>query len=174
MNISKIIAYSGGVALTLTATVLAAQGFGPMMGGSRGQGASAQCGPMAGNLKLNDAQQTHSKAITERHQVSLEAKLKGANEARDEMRKAMHDPAVSDAKLKELHAKVSDAMTGVMLERRAMMQEFETILTPDQKATLDKQRTQGGPGKGMGRGHHKGQGQGMGQGPGGYGGAGCF
>jgi Spy/CpxP family protein refolding chaperone len=88
-----------------------------------------------------------------------------ANEARDEMRKAMHDPAVSEAKVKELHAKVSDAMTAVMLERRAMMLEMDAILTPDQKAAMDKQRTQGGPG----RGHNMGQ---MGKGPGGCGG--CF
>jgi Spy/CpxP family protein refolding chaperone len=160
MNISKIIAWSGGLALALTATVLAAQGFGPMMGGGRGLG----IGPMARFLNLTEAQQATSKAIAERHKASLDAKLRVANAARDEMRKAMDDPAVSDAKVKELHAKVSDAMSAVMLERRAMMLEMEAILTPDQKAAMAKQRSQGGPG--MGRG--------MGKGPGGCGGGGCF
>ena len=165
MNISKIIALTAGLALATTATVLVAQGFGPKMGGGQRPGQGAACGPMARFLNLTEAQQAESKAIQERHQASLEPKLKAADEAQDEMRKAMHNPAVSDAKVKELHAKVSDAMVAVMLERRAMMREFETILTPDQKAILEKQRQQGG--QGMGRGMGKGQGRGCGAG-------GCF
>jgi len=161
MNLSKIIAWSGAAALTLTATVLAAQGFGPMMGGGRGQAPAAQCGPMARVLNLTEAQQADQKAIAQRHQAALDAKLKVASDAREEMRKAMHDPAVSDAKVKELHVKVSEAMTAVMLERRAMQREFEALLTPDQKAALDKQRLQGGPGMGRGKGR-------------GCGGGGCF
>ena len=152
MNISKIMGWTTGLALALTATVLAAQGFGPMMGGGRGQGPASHCGPMANFLNLTEAQQASFKAINEGHQASLDAKFKVADEARTEMRKAMHDPAVSDAKVKELHAKVADAMTEVMLERRAMEREFEAILTPEQKATLDKQRAQGGPGMGRGMG----------------------
>lgn len=166
MNISKIVGWTTGLALVMTATVLTAQGFGPKMGG-RTQAAS--CGPMARFLNLTAAQQASSKVITDRHQASLDAKQKVANEAREEMRKAMHDPAVSDAKVKELHARVSDTMTAVMLERRAMMQEFQALLTPDQKATLDKQFQQGGPGMGMARGQGMSRGHGMGRGQGGYG-----
>ncbi len=165
MNISRIVGWTTGLALVMTATVLAAQGFGPKMGG-RAQAAS--CGPMARFLNLTAAQQASSKVITDRHQASLDAKQKVVNEAREEMRKAMHDPAVSDAKVKELHARVSGSMTAVMLERRAMMQELEAILTPDQKATLDKQRSQGRPGMGRGQGMSRG----MGMNRGGCGG--CF
>ena len=68
--------------------------------------------------------------------------------------------------MKELQANVANAMTAVMLERRAMMREVEAYLTPDQKATLDKQRAQGGPGQGMGMGMGMGRGQGMGMGQG--------
>ncbi len=158
MNISKIIGLSAGLALALATTVLPAQGFGPMMGGGHGMDPGAQCGPMAGLPNLTETQQASSKAINERHQASLEAKHKVASEAREEMGKAMHDPAVSDTKLKELNTKASDAMLAVMLERRAMMREFEAILTPEQKAALDKQHQQGGPEQGMG--HHKGKGPG--------------
>lgn len=164
MKISKIIGWSAGLALALTATVLAAQGFGPMLGGGHGKGQAANCGPMTQALNLTEAQQANLKTLTERHQAALDAEQKVANEARDAMRKAMHDPAVSDAKVKELHANAANAMTAVMLERRAMMREFEAYLTPDQKATLDKQRAQGGPGQGMGMGMGRGQGMGMGQG----------
>jgi Spy/CpxP family protein refolding chaperone len=165
MNISKILAWSAGAVLALSATVLAAQGFGPKMMG-RGPGQGAPCGSMGRFLNLTETQQADVKALNERHQASLDVKLKAAGAARDEMRKAMQDPAVSDAKVKELHVKVSEAMTAVMLERRAMQREFEALLTPDQKAALEKQRAQG-PGKG------RGMGQGMGQARG-CGGSGCF
>jgi Spy/CpxP family protein refolding chaperone len=151
MNISKIIAWSGGLALALTTAVLPAQGFGPMMGGGPGQG--GHCGPMGGALDLTEAQQTSFKAIRERHQASLEAKHKAAGEAREELRKAMQDPATSDARLKDLHTKAADTMLAVMLERRVMDREFEALLTPDQKAALAKQRQQGRPGMGRGKGH---------------------
>ena len=159
MNITKIIALSAG--LVLAATALSAQGMGPGMGGPMGgrkacggrwQGQAF--GPMARFLNLTEAQQAKAKAITEGHQATLDAKLKAADEAREAQRKAMHDPAASDAKVKELHAKAADAMGAVMLEHRAMMREFEAILTLEQKAALEKQRAGCGFGgrKGMGRG----------------------
>ena len=95
MNISKIIGWSAG--LTLTATMLAAQGFGPMPGGGQGKGQAANCGPMTRFLNLTEAQQANLKTLTERHQAALDAEQKIANEARDAMRKAMQDPALSDA-----------------------------------------------------------------------------
>jgi Spy/CpxP family protein refolding chaperone len=58
MNISKIAMWSAGVALALTTTVLAAQGFGPKVGGKMGgSGSPANCGPMARLLNLTEAQQ---------------------------------------------------------------------------------------------------------------------
>ena len=166
MKISKMLAWSAGAALALSATVLAAQGYGPMMRGGQG------CGPMMGGgggmvghlerfLNLTEAQKTELKAIETRHQVSLDAKLKASGEVRDEMHKAMRDPAVNDARIKELHTKVADAMTAVLLERRAMQRELEALLTPEQKTILDQQRLQGGPGGPGGR-------------MGGWGGRGCF
>jgi Spy/CpxP family protein refolding chaperone len=154
MNISKIFLVSAGLALATTA--LMAQGFGPgMMGGGRGQGRGAACfqgGPMARSLNLTAAQQASLKAVSDKHQAALDAKLKAADEARDAMRDAMRDPAVSDVKVKELHTKTSDAMMAVMLERRTMAREFEAILTPEQKAAWEAQRLQRGPGGRMGRG----------------------
>ena len=160
MNLTKTIALSAG--LILGATALSAQGFGPgksgrggmgggMMGGGRGQA----CLTPDSGLTLTEAQQASYKKILEAHKTSLDAKLKTANDARDAMRKGMQDPATSDAKVKELHAKTSEAMTAVMLERRAMQREFEALLTPEQKNTLDLRRLQGGM---MGRGGRGGHG----------------
>lgn len=152
MKLTRLIVV--GTGLILGTATLSAQGFGPgMMGGmrgGRGPGMMAGCGPNM--LNLTPAQQENQKKIMESHQASLQAKMKVAAEAREAQRKAMHDPAVPDAKVKELHAAVSEAMSAVMLERRAMMREFEALLTPEQKATLAQQRTQGGGfGRGMGK-----------------------
>lgn len=160
MNLTKIIALSAG--LILGATALSAQGFGPgksgrggmgggMMGGGRGQA----CMTPGAGLTLTEAQQAGYKKILEAHKASLDAKLKAANDARDAMRKGMQDPTTSDAKVKELHAKSSEAMTAVMLERRVMQREFEALLTPEQKNALDLRRLQGGM---MGRGGRGGRG----------------
>jgi Spy/CpxP family protein refolding chaperone len=111
---------------------------------------------MARLLNLTVAQQGSMKGVADRHQVSLNAKLAAAAAARSAMRSAMLDPATSDAQLKVLQAKVAEAQLPVMLERRAMMAEFEAVLTTDQKAVMDKQRLQGGPGSGMGRGMGRG------------------
>jgi len=171
MNISKIIGWSAGLIVALSATVLAAQGFGPRMGGGTRQAMAGQGGPTGRcAITLTAAQQTGSKAITERHQTALDAKQKVANEARDEMRKAMHDPAVSEAKVKTLQAKVSEAMGAVMLERRAMMLELQALLTPEQKAAMNQRFQQGSPSMGP----RKGMGRGKGMSRGGCGGGWCF
>jgi Spy/CpxP family protein refolding chaperone len=147
MNVSKTLARSAGLALALSAAVLSAQGFGPMMGGGRGP---AECGHMPPFLDLTEAQQASLKTLRDRHQASLDAKHKAAEQAREELRKAMPDSTVSDAKLKELHLKVAGAMADVMLERRAMDREFEALLTTEQKAALGKRP--GGHGRPMGMG----------------------
>ncbi len=159
MKITKMRVLGAGLALSATALSAQGMGFGMGPGGGCGMGARKMCGgprqgmsfgPMFRFLNLTEAQQAKAKAISERHQASLDAKLKAAGEAMDAQRKAMHDPAASDAKVKELHAKAADAMGEVMLERRAMMRELEGILTPEQKTLLDQRRA-GCPGpRGMG------------------------
>jgi len=157
MNIKPILAWSAG-GLILATTALTAQGFGPRMGGGQLQGQAGFCAPMTRLLSLTEAQQANLKAIEGSHQASLDAKLKAAEIAREAMRGAMHDASVGDARIKELRLTLTGATTEVMLERRAMLREFEAILTPDQKAALENQRLQGGFGQGMGRGGGRGQG----------------
>lgn len=161
MNTTKMLALSAGLVLSATALSAQGMGFGMKSGMDCGMSARKMCdgprqgmpfAPMFRFLNLTEAQQSKAKAIPERHQASLDAKLKAAEEARDAQCKAMRDSSVSDAKLKELHAKAADAMGEVMLEHRAMMKEFEAILTTEQKAVLEQQRA-GCPGP-RGMGHH--------------------
>ena len=166
MRLAKTMALSAG--LLLGATALSAQGYGSgpmgcgmkgggmMGGGMMGGGRAQACAPMT----LTEAQQAGYKKVLEAHKASLDAKLKTAGEARDAMRTALQDPAVSDTKVKELHTKAADAMTAVMLERRAIQREFEALLTPEQKNALDLRRLQGGMGMGRGQGGHRGCGSG--------------
>jgi len=164
MKILKTMLWGSGIALALGGTALAAQGFGPMwsqqggcgMGGRMMGGGMMGRGMMGGGfrgwarfLNLTDAQKAKARAIEESHWKSLQTKTDAAEDTRDAMQKALADPAASDAQIKELHTKMADAMTAVMLERRSMQREFEAILTADQKAIIEKQRTQRGPGPGM-------------------------
>ena len=164
MNLAKIILCSAG--LSLMTSVLMAQGSGPGMAGGPcqgpGQGAPGfMGGHLAHLLQLTEAQQSPLKASADRHQASLDAKVKVAFEARNALHAAMRDPATSDDQVKALQAKAGEAQVPVMLERRAMMREFEAILTPEQQAVL---KQQGGPGAGMGHGMGHGMKHGMGQG----------
>jgi len=74
------------------------------------------------------------------------ARFLNLTEAQNALRTAMLNPSTSEAQVKALHAKVADAQTAVILERRTMMQEFEAILTPDQKTAREKLRIQDGRG----------------------------
>ncbi len=156
MNNPKYLMWGAGLCLTLAAAPLCAQGsgygYGPMAGGSRWQGQNAYCGPWSQSLALTDSQQTKLNAIEGRHQPSLDAKLKAAADARFVMQQALRDPSVSDARIKELRDQVADAQTAVLLERRAMDREAESVLTADQRTIL-KQRPQGGYGQGWGMGY---------------------
>jgi Spy/CpxP family protein refolding chaperone len=162
MNWAKIILCSAGFSLMTSALV--AQGSGPGMAGGpcQGQGDLAfQGGHMAHLLNLTEAQKSAMKAVADRHQASLDAKIKAAGEARNALRTAMLDPAASDDQVKALQSKAGEAQLPAMLERRAMMRESEAVLTPDQQAVLKQRRA---PGSGMGHGMGKGMGHGMGQG----------
>lgn len=133
---------------------LAAQGRGPGFGPGRGLRA----------LNLTDTQQTQVKAIHERHQAAIQAKVETAQAAHKALREAMADAATDAKTLQALHEKASTAQFAVMLERRAVRQEILPILTPEQKAQFEKLPM--GPGMGRGMGSRGGRGRGPGAGPG--------
>lgn len=133
--------------------------FGP----HRGMG-----GPAFAGLELTENQKAQMKAIAEKHQATMEAKRKAAQEASQALHAASRNAATPEAELKALHDRASAARFEMLLARRAMQQEHQAVLTADQKAKLEKlqaERRERMEEGGFGRGPRKGFRPGMG-GPG--------
>lgn len=148
-------------------------GMGPGMGRGMGHGEGRGVGRGEGRglkgLNLTEAQQAQVKAIHDRHQATLKAKVEAANTARQALHEAMAKTATDTKTLQALHEKVSAAQFDLMLEHRALRQEILPVLTAEQKAQFEQHPM--GPGSGSGmrhpgmRGHRPGFGPGIGPGP---------
>jgi Spy/CpxP family protein refolding chaperone len=170
------------VALLALGTSLSAQGRGQGCGSGRREGRGFM------GMNLSDAQQTQMKAIHDKHQAALRAKMEAAETARTSMYAAMSNAGTDAKTLKTMHEKVSAAQFDLMLEHRAVQQEILPLLSPEQKLQFEKHPMGMGPmggrggwgpgsGSGFGPGHsgmrHDGSmgmgprdGRGMGSGPG--------
>jgi len=137
------------VGTILTLVPLAAQGPRPEQGPRHEMGPRFQC------ANLTEAQKTSLKAIADKHQAALEAKRKAESDAQEAFHKAMQDPTTKDADLKTLFEKTNEARFAMLLEHRAMEQESQAILTPEQRAEMQKKRAEGGPHHDGGRRHDK-------------------
>jgi protein CpxP len=152
------------LALALVATLaapLSAQGH--PRGGGPGMGPHAEAGPMLmRGLNLTEAQRADLKALAAKHREAMKPKHEAAMAAHKALQEAMMNPAATVEQLKALHEKASQVQFELALDRRAMMQESLTLLTPEQKAKAEALRLErqkrwevGEPGprrKGMGRG----------------------
>jgi Spy/CpxP family protein refolding chaperone len=152
--------------LVVAVMPLAAQGF-RHGGPGRGPG----FGPAFACLNLTDAQKASLKALHERYRPTFETDRASVFQAQKALRAAMMNSATSDADLKALYDKASAARFAMLEQRRALLQESQAILTPDQKAQWEKMRAERQermkchrPGMRPGRG--PGMGSGMGPGPG--------
>lgn len=120
--------------------------------------ASPQAAPAPrGGLDLSDAQKASMKAVFAKHRDAMHADFQAAHEAGKALHAGLKDPSTSVDALRALHQKVSDAQFNLLLERRAIHQEVQGILTPDQQARMASW-------KGHHRHHRGGMGQGMGMG----------
>lgn len=160
MNQTRILLGCAGLILSTSALIAQGPGAGP--NGWRG----SQCQPFSQDqprsrlLNLSADQRDAMKGVADKHQAALDAKRAAVMDARTALRAAVIAPSSTDAQIKALQAKVSEAQLAVLLERRTMMQEMEAFLNPDQKAAFEGCRAQGGPGRGMrqGGGHRGGMG----------------
>ena len=154
MNNAKILLWSAGILLSTSALV--AQGVGPGAGPNGWRGSQiqpfSQDRPMSRFLNLSESQRDAMKVVADKHQASLDSKRAAVTDARTALRSAVMAPSSTDAQVKALQAKVSEAQVAVILERRTMVEEMQAFLNPDQKAAFEGFRTQGGPGRGMRRG----------------------
>jgi len=139
------------VALLAIGAALSAQDRGPGFGPGRGHAGE---GRGLKSLNLTEAQQTQVKAIHDKHQATMKAKLDAALSARKALHEAMATAATDAATLKGLHDKASAAQFDLLLEHRAIRQEILPLLTAEQKAQFEKLP--------MGMGAHGGRGPGFG------------
>jgi len=103
-------------------------------------------------LDLSEAQQTAFKGILEAHQQEAKAKEELLHTADEALEAGMLDTATTDDQLKTLHGRVSQAQFDLLLVHRAVLQEAIALLSPAQKAKLEKLKKSLGPGGMRGRG----------------------
>ncbi len=170
-NVMKPTLRTLALLLAVAALPLAAQGFRQGRGRGMGPGAGPGFGPAFACLNLTDAQKASLKALHEKYRPTLEADRTAAFDAQKALRAAAANPATSDADLKALFDKASAARFAMMQQHRALFQESQALLTPEQKAQFEKLRAERQQRmqermKGRGPGMGPGMGGGMGMGPG--------
>ncbi|WP_243287528.1 Spy/CpxP family protein refolding chaperone [Geothrix terrae] len=90
-------------------------------------------GRMGRALALTDAQKTSIQAIRERRRPDLAAQRDAVREAQAAFRAALRDPATPEAQLRLLHDKAASARFGMLMAGRAMRQDIQAVLTPEQR-----------------------------------------
>ena len=95
---------------------------------------------LARALNLTETQRTSIQAIREKHRPDLLAHREAMRQTQAALRAALQDPATPEAQLRSLHDKASSARFDLLLAARAVRQEVQTVLTPDQRARAAKWR----------------------------------
>ncbi len=93
---------------------------------------------MATYLKLSESQKVQIQAIQARHADTVKPLIQAAVEAHKAFREVLRNPDATAAQLKPLYQAQSDKDFELMLERRAMHNEIRAVLTPEQRAEMDK------------------------------------
>ena len=104
-------------------------------------------GDHAGFAKLNltDAQRTQLQTIHENHRQAIEPVAQELRQRRQALRQSQQSGTFDEASVRQQLADMAGLEAKLMGERFKMRQEFEAILTPEQKAQLEQakqQRTQ--------------------------------
>jgi Spy/CpxP family protein refolding chaperone len=133
-----------GFALALAAAALPAQAQAaaapPEAAQVPGGGAPAPGAPQswlqgraAARLGLTEAQKASCQTILEKHRTALAQKRQAAFEARRAFREAFGRPETAPDTLRQLHRTMADQEFEQQLERRALLQEWRAVLTPEQR-----------------------------------------
>jgi hypothetical protein len=85
-------------------------------------------------LGLTQDQEKAVKAVLDRHKAAGKARETAAAEKEDALRDAVEDPAVPETRLHTLHLAAAEARLQSLMEHRAVVQEINALLTPDQLA----------------------------------------
>lgn len=97
-------------------------------------------------LDLSEAQHAALKAILDAHQQEAKAKEEALHTADAALENGMLDTATTADQLKTLHGSVSQAQFDLLRVHRAVLQEALALLSPAQKAKLEKLKKSMGPG----------------------------
>jgi Spy/CpxP family protein refolding chaperone len=85
-------------------------------------------------LELTDVQKTSIRAIREKHRPELIHRRDAVQHARIDLRTALQNRATPEAQLRALYDKTAAARFDLILTRRSVRQEVESVLTPEQRA----------------------------------------
>jgi Spy/CpxP family protein refolding chaperone len=102
----------------------------------------AQTGPahgprmerLASALHLTEAQKAGIRSAREKHRHDLTLRRDAVQHARIDLRTALQDPATPEAQLRGLYDKATAARFELILARRSLQKEVQTLLTPEQRA----------------------------------------
>jgi Spy/CpxP family protein refolding chaperone len=111
---------------------------------------SAQAGPgrspraerISQALHLTDTQKASIRTIREKHRPDLVLRQDAIHRARTALQTGLRDAATPEAQLRTLYDKAAGARFEMMLARRAVRQEVQAVLTPEQRATAAELRGQ--------------------------------
>ncbi|HLP30598.1 MAG TPA: Spy/CpxP family protein refolding chaperone [Geothrix sp.] len=121
-----------------------------------GQPLGPRTGRVARALNLTEAQKTAVRGIRDKHQPEMAQRQAAARQAHEALRTALRDAATPEAQLRALHEKASAARFEMMLARRAVHQELQAVLTPEQREKaaelrgMARERMRGHRGQGRG------------------------
>lgn len=107
---------------------------------------------MLEELGLTEVQKQAIHGIFEKHRASGMERRKAAFEADRKLGEAAADLSTSTTRLRELHLEASEARFQALLDQRALMQEIDAVLTPEQQAKAKEQRRKPCPMTGRGPG----------------------
>jgi periplasmic protein CpxP/Spy len=88
---------------------------------------------MVDKLQLSQSQQDQIKAIREKHGDALKSQRESLKQAHEALKQATQDPKVDQTQLHELYVKASEQRFKSLMAHRAMRQEIDAILTPEQR-----------------------------------------
>jgi Spy/CpxP family protein refolding chaperone len=85
-------------------------------------------------LALTQEQAGAVRAVLDKHRTAAMARHRAAGRKEDALRTAALDPATPEARLRALHAEAAEARLQELLAQRALAQELNALLTPEQQA----------------------------------------
>jgi Spy/CpxP family protein refolding chaperone len=94
-----------------------------------------------GALALSPDQMKAARAVLDRHRATTAARHRAVAQKEEALRAALEDPATSETRLRALHGEAAEAEYQSLLDRRAMVQELDALLTPEQRAKAARIRT---------------------------------